>query len=89
MDFPLGGGCSVPVHHLSLPFTEFTGDSEAAIAPGSQPSPLPASAQYCAMEQAQASYHGHRDAVRFLICVPGMFGFHPGWGDREEWGLVR
>ncbi|XP_019356457.1 C-Jun-amino-terminal kinase-interacting protein 4 isoform X2 [Alligator mississippiensis] len=59
---------------LTLPFApEFTGDSEAAIAPGSQPSPLPASAQYCAMEQAQASYHGHRDAVRFLICVPVSF----------------
>ncbi|KAM6452417.1 C-Jun-amino-terminal kinase-interacting protein 3-like isoform 2-T2 [Liasis olivaceus] len=26
---------------------------------------------YCAMEQAQISYHGHRDAVRFFISVPG------------------
>ncbi|KAK9397526.1 C-Jun-amino-terminal kinase-interacting protein 3-like [Crotalus adamanteus] len=26
---------------------------------------------YCAMEQAQISYHGHRDAVRFFVSVPG------------------
>uniref|UniRef100_A0A8D0B692 Uncharacterized protein n=1 Tax=Salvator merianae TaxID=96440 RepID=A0A8D0B692_SALMN len=26
---------------------------------------------YCAMEQAQISYHGHRDAVRFFLSVPG------------------
>ncbi|ETE73434.1 C-Jun-amino-terminal kinase-interacting protein 4 [Ophiophagus hannah] len=25
----------------------------------------------CAMEQAQISYHGHRDAVRFFVSVPG------------------
>uniref|UniRef100_A0A8C8SSG6 Uncharacterized protein n=1 Tax=Pelusios castaneus TaxID=367368 RepID=A0A8C8SSG6_9SAUR len=56
----------------------------ALITPDGQPSPpgvcvtTPLSsdpphlfAPYCAMEHAQASYHGHRDAVRFFICVPG------------------
>ncbi|XP_048374118.1 C-Jun-amino-terminal kinase-interacting protein 4-like isoform X1 [Sphaerodactylus townsendi] len=48
---------------LSLPFV-----SEAA---GSSGSPAPAGIPYCAMEQAQISYHGHRDAVRFFVTVPG------------------
>ncbi|XP_015269872.1 PREDICTED: C-Jun-amino-terminal kinase-interacting protein 4-like [Gekko japonicus] len=48
---------------ISLPFI-----SEAA---GSPDSPLPALIPYCAMEQAQISYHGHRDAVRFFVSVPG------------------
>ncbi|CAM5130897.1 unnamed protein product [Natator depressus] len=57
---------------LTVPFApEFSGCSEAPPATGSQPGPSPASTPYCAMESAQASYHGHRDAVRFFVCVPG------------------
>ncbi|KAH0626458.1 hypothetical protein JD844_001445 [Phrynosoma platyrhinos] len=48
---------------ISLPFaSEFAGNSEP-----SSPTSIP----YCAMEQAQISYHGHRDAVRFFVSVPG------------------
>nr|XP_008115419.1 PREDICTED: C-Jun-amino-terminal kinase-interacting protein 4 [Anolis carolinensis] len=48
---------------ISLPFvSEFVGSSEP-----SSPTSIP----YCAMEQAQISYHGHRDAVRFFVSVPG------------------
>ncbi|TFJ99338.1 dynein heavy chain domain-containing protein 1 [Platysternon megacephalum] len=57
---------------LTMPFAPgFSGRSEAPPAAGFQPGPSPASTPYCAMESAQASYHGHRDAVRFFICVPG------------------
>ncbi|KAL8176703.1 UNVERIFIED_CONTAM: hypothetical protein K2H54_037691 [Gekko kuhli] len=48
---------------ISLPFI-----SEAV---GSSDSRMPALIPYCAMEQAQISYHGHRDAVRFFVSVPG------------------
>ncbi|XP_062994574.1 C-Jun-amino-terminal kinase-interacting protein 4-like isoform X2 [Elgaria multicarinata webbii] len=48
---------------ISLPFiSEFAGSSESS---------TPSAAPFCAMEQAQISYHGHRDAVRFFISVPG------------------
>jgi len=26
---------------------------------------------YCSMPQAQLSFHGHRDAVKFFVAVPG------------------
>jgi len=26
---------------------------------------------YCSMSQAQLSFHGHRDAVKFFVAVPG------------------
>ena len=26
---------------------------------------------YCSMAQAQLSFHGHRDAVKFFVAVPG------------------
>ena len=26
---------------------------------------------YCNMSQAQLSFHGHRDAVKFFVSVPG------------------
>ena len=26
---------------------------------------------YCTMAQAQLSFHGHRDAVKFFVAVPG------------------
>ncbi|XP_044303777.1 C-Jun-amino-terminal kinase-interacting protein 3-like isoform X2 [Varanus komodoensis] len=48
---------------ISLPFiSEFARSSDS-----SSPNTIP----YCAMELAQISYHGHRDAVRFFISVPG------------------
>lgn len=32
---------------------------------------------YCSMAQAQLSFHGHRDAVKFFVAVPGIsFKFH-------------
>ena len=27
---------------------------------------------YCSMSQAQLSFHGHRDAVKFFVSVPGQ-----------------
>ena len=29
---------------------------------------------YCTMAQAQLSFHGHRDAVKFFVSVPGNGG---------------
>lgn len=29
---------------------------------------------YCSMAHAQLSFHGHRDAVRFFVAVPGRGG---------------
>ncbi|KAJ6651569.1 hypothetical protein lerEdw1_020836 [Lerista edwardsae] len=48
---------------ISLPFIpELAGSSELS---------SPTAAPFCAIEQAQISYHGHRDAVRFFVCVSG------------------
>ena len=30
---------------------------------------------YCSMAQAQLSFHGHRDAVKFFVAVPGKILF--------------
>ncbi|KAB7494570.1 C-Jun-amino-terminal kinase-interacting protein 4 [Armadillidium nasatum] len=30
---------------------------------------------YCSMAQAQLSFHGHRDAVKFFVAVPGLGGY--------------
>lgn len=27
---------------------------------------------YCSMSEAQLSFHGHKDAVKFFVAVPGM-----------------
>uniref|UniRef100_A0A8C8SDC4 Uncharacterized protein n=2 Tax=Pelusios castaneus TaxID=367368 RepID=A0A8C8SDC4_9SAUR len=68
---------------LTVPFaSEFLGSSETPPTAGSQAVPSPTSAPYCAMEHAQASYHGHRDAVRFFICVPGCL--NPSLSRSEE-----
>merc|ERR1712029_831382 len=37
---------------------------------------------YCSMSQAQLSFHGHRDAVKFFVSVPG----HGGVGGLQETG---
>ena len=33
---------------------------------------------YCSMSQAQLSFHGHRDAVKFFVSVPGHGGLSIG-----------
>ncbi|XP_071545111.1 C-Jun-amino-terminal kinase-interacting protein 4 isoform X1 [Panulirus ornatus] len=33
-------------------------------------------APYCSMAQAQLSFHGHRDAVKFFVAVPGSGGYN-------------
>lgn len=30
---------------------------------------------YCSMAHAQLSFHGHRDAVKMFVAVPGMLNF--------------
>ena len=48
---------------------------------------------YCSMAQAQLSFHGHKDAVKFFVAVPGMLRillmgvcvYVEGLGDRD-WG---
>ncbi|XP_063854126.1 C-Jun-amino-terminal kinase-interacting protein 4-like [Scylla paramamosain] len=44
-------------------------DSRDQVTPGSF-------APYCSMAQAQLSFHGHRDAVKFFVAVPGLGGYH-------------
>nr|XP_056719717.1 C-Jun-amino-terminal kinase-interacting protein 4-like [Euleptes europaea] len=65
---------------ISLPFI-----SESV---GSSQSPAPAGIPYCAMEHAQVSYHGHRDAVRFFVSVPGCMDLssleHPKESHKEK-----
>lgn len=31
---------------------------------------------YCSMAHAQLSFHGHRDAVKMFVAVPGEFTYH-------------
>lgn len=31
---------------------------------------------YCSMAHAQLSFHGHRDAVKMFVAVPGKFTYH-------------
>ncbi|KAK7485929.1 hypothetical protein BaRGS_00022795, partial [Batillaria attramentaria] len=33
---------------------------------------------YCSMAQAQLSFHGHKDAVKFFVAVPGMYSVRVG-----------
>ena len=40
---------------------------------------------YCSMSQAQLSFHGHRDAVKFFVSVPGHGGLS---GSGNEPGAV-
>jgi len=39
---------------------------------------------YCSMAQAQLSFHGHRDAVKFFVSVPGHGGLSVGGGEQEQ-----
>ncbi|KAJ9578644.1 hypothetical protein L9F63_005134, partial [Diploptera punctata] len=45
----------------------YTDNSGSKVTPGSF---IP----YCSMAQAQLSFHGHRDAVKFFVAVPGSGG---------------
>ena len=36
---------------------------------------------YCSMAQAQLSFHGHRDAVKFFVSVPGHGGLSLSGGE--------
>ena len=39
---------------------------------------------FCSMSQAQLSFHGHRDAVKFFVSVPGEFSWEtPGETQRD------
>jgi hypothetical protein len=53
--------------HRSMPggvVRVYTDSSGSKLTPGSF---IP----YCSMAQAQLSFHGHRDAVKFFVAVPG------------------
>ncbi|XP_023710608.1 C-Jun-amino-terminal kinase-interacting protein 4 isoform X5 [Cryptotermes secundus] len=56
--------------HRSMPggvVRVYTDSSGSKLTPGSF---IP----YCSMAQAQLSFHGHRDAVKFFVAVPGCGG---------------
>nr|XP_018903223.1 PREDICTED: C-Jun-amino-terminal kinase-interacting protein 4 isoform X6 [Bemisia tabaci] len=44
---------------------------------------------YCSMSQAQLSFHGHRDAVKFFVAVPGQAGFSAATSLKEEGPIVK
>lgn len=67
---------------ISVPLGD-THSNNAAIVPrvqaipgsGVRVSPLPGSyVPFCSMAHAQLSFHGHRDAVKFFVAVPGSGG---------------
>jgi len=68
---------------ISVPLSESGGGNTAAIVPrgtslpgtGVRIAPIPGSyVPYCTMAHAQLSFHGHRDAVKFFVSVPGNGG---------------
>lgn len=67
---------------ISVPLSD-SGGCNAAIVPrgatlpgtGVRIPPVPGSyVPYCTMAHAQLSFHGHRDAVKFFVSVPGNGG---------------
>lgn len=67
---------------ISVPLSD-SGNNVGAIVPrgislpgvGMRISPVPGSyVPYCTMAHAQLSFHGHRDAVKFFVSVPGAGG---------------
>lgn len=60
---PQGGHRSMPGGVVRV----YTDSSGTKVTPGSF---IP----YCSMAQAQLSFHGHRDAVKFFVAVPGSGG---------------
>uniref|UniRef100_A0A8C5PDM8 Uncharacterized protein n=1 Tax=Leptobrachium leishanense TaxID=445787 RepID=A0A8C5PDM8_9ANUR len=41
---------------------------------------------YCSLENAQVSFHGHRDAVKFFACVPGCINMSSSRGVSKHTG---
>ncbi|XP_065226364.1 JNK-interacting protein 3 isoform X2 [Planococcus citri] len=44
---------------------------------------------YCSMAQAQLSFHGHRDAVKFFVAVPGNGGMSAATSEPTEGPIVE
>ncbi|XP_075229988.1 JNK-interacting protein syd isoform X4 [Lycorma delicatula] len=44
---------------------------------------------YCSMAQAQLSFHGHRDAVKFFVAVPGIGGLSAATSFTSETPVVE
>nr|ALO61081.1 C-jun-amino-terminal kinase-interacting protein 4 [Eriocheir sinensis] len=68
---PQGGskpGGIIRVYTTAVVIRVYT-DSRDQLTPGSF-------APYCSMAQAQLSFHGHRDAVKFFVAVPGSGGYN-------------
>ncbi|XP_069688441.1 JNK-interacting protein 3 isoform X4 [Periplaneta americana] len=64
------GGSNPQGGHRGMPggvVRVYTDNSGSKLTPGSF---IP----YCSMAQAQLSFHGHRDAVKFFVAVPGSGG---------------
>ena len=59
----LGQIVQVQVDHVVFKVRVYS-DKKERVTPGSF---IP----YCGMAQAQLSFHGHRDAVKFFVSVPG------------------
>ncbi|KAM4015340.1 C-Jun-amino-terminal kinase-interacting protein 4-like [Anomaloglossus baeobatrachus] len=62
----VGTSCGVIV---SIPFSEGTSEQSGEIK--EDKGILNQGVPFCSMEYAQISFHGHRDSVKFIACVPG------------------
>ncbi|KAL1455870.1 hypothetical protein WDU94_000642 [Cyamophila willieti] len=60
----------------------FSEPSTAVVSPGSF---IP----YCSMAQAQLSFHGHRDAVKFFVSVPGSGGLSAATSVPQECPVIE
>jgi hypothetical protein len=65
---------SVPLSEASFtranPFSSQKSPGNVVRVAGEEGGSIP----YCSMPQAQLSFHGHRDAVKFFVAVPGTEG---------------
>lgn len=66
---------------ISIPLSESGSNSGSIITRGNNPNNslrvmkiIGKCIPYCSMAHAQLSFHGHRDAVRFFVAVPGRGG---------------
>ncbi|XP_075047164.1 C-Jun-amino-terminal kinase-interacting protein 3-like isoform X2 [Mixophyes fleayi] len=81
----VGTTCGVIV---AIPFSQET-DSQSGQIGENEQSPQEHFLQrspYCSMENAQVSFHGHRDAVKFFACVPGCINPSLPGGGSENTG---
>uniref|UniRef100_A0A8D8Y727 JNK-interacting protein 3 n=1 Tax=Cacopsylla melanoneura TaxID=428564 RepID=A0A8D8Y727_9HEMI len=60
----------------------FSEPTTAVVSPGSF---IP----YCSMAQAQLSFHGHRDAVKFFVSVPGSGGLSAATSVPQECPIIE